>query len=75
MIRMPDGTRWASVAEAAREQRVRPGTIRVWEHRGLVRSHRDDAGLLWVCLDDVADAELAWRTRLARKARRAHEGR
>lgn len=67
---MPDGTRWAGVDEAAREQRVRPGTIRVWVHRGVVRSHRDDKRVLWVCLDDVADAELAWRTRLAKKATR-----
>lgn len=74
MIRMPDGTRWAAVDEAAREQRVRPGTIRVWVHRGVVRSETID-GASFVCVDDVADAELAWRARLERKARRAADGR
>lgn len=73
MIRAQDGTRWASVAEAAREQRVRPGTIRVWVHRGVVRSENID-GAAFVCVDDVADAELAWRRRLQAKQRRARGG-
>lgn len=62
---MPDGTRWATVADAAQSQRVRPGTIRVWVHRELVRSHRI-LGRTYVCLDDVADAEVAWRRRAMR---------
>lgn len=66
MIRMPDGTRWATISDAAANQRVRPGTIRVWAHRGLVRSHRL-LGRTYVCLDDVADAEVQWRRRHARK--------
>lgn len=65
MIRMPDGTRWATIAEAAREQRVRPGTISVWMHREIVRS-RTLAGSTFVCVDDVADAELSWRRRLVK---------
>ena len=56
---------WATVDEAARITRVRPGTIRVWVTRGKVQvmvhgAHR------WVSLADVRRAERAWRERIAR---------
>lgn len=63
MIRMPDGTRWATVAEAAREQRVNAATVHKWAARGKVRKH-SILGRVYVCVDDVADAELAWRQRV-----------
>lgn len=61
-MRAPDGSRWLSVGDAAREQRVRESTIRVWVHRGKVRAHTV-LGKVYVCTDDVADAELEWRGR------------
>lgn len=63
MITDPDGRRWGSYREAASLHRVAAGTVRVWRHRGKVRAthigHR-----VWVNLDDVADAEQAWRQRV-----------
>lgn len=63
-----NGDTWATVSEAARTVLVHPATIYVWVHRKRVRTHR--AGVLWVNLDDVRDAELAWRRRVV--ARRQH---
>lgn len=64
MMSMPDGTRWATVTEAARMHRVRADTIYKWVRRQDVRSH-PLRGRLYVCLDDVSDAELRWRRRVA----------
>jgi predicted site-specific integrase-resolvase len=63
-VRDPDGSRWLSVADAAREQRVNIDTVRKWARRGKVRTHTI-LGRVYVCVDDVADAELAWRARHA----------
>ena len=56
---------WATVEDAARITRVRPGTIRVWVTRGKVAvltrgAHR------WVSLADVRRAERDWRDRITR---------
>jgi excisionase family DNA binding protein len=63
IVTMPDGSRWATVPEAARSVRVREQTIRVWVSRNRVRSHRVGR-TTWVNVDDVADRELAWRRRV-----------
>lgn len=55
------------MAEAARELRVNPDTIYKWARRKQVRSHKL-LGRMWVCIDDVADAELTWRQRSALNA-------
>lgn len=61
-----DGTEWLTVTEAARRYRVRPSAIRNWATRGKVQSHRIGRHA-YVRTIDVAQAEHAWRTRVARK--------
>lgn len=63
---MPDGSRWATIAEAARAHRVRENTIRVWVTRGRVRAHTM-LRRTYVCVDDLADAEREWTRRRAAK--------
>lgn len=58
----PEGSAWASIAEAASIVHVHAGTIRQWIHRSRVRVIRV-SGAVWVHVDDVRDAELAWRKR------------
>jgi len=66
MITLPDGTRWATVAEAAQRVHVREATIRVWVTRRKVKVHHIEKKP-YVSLDDVEDAEHEWRQR-AQKA-------
>lgn len=61
-MRTPDGTTWLPIAESALRHRVRTGTVRQWVYLNHVRSWKLD-NRLWVCDDDVADRELAWRKR------------
>ncbi|MCL2089863.1 MAG: hypothetical protein FWH11_01335 [Micrococcales bacterium] len=51
---------WATVADAARDTRVRQGTIRVWIHRGIVE-RRTIGGRTHVHLADVRRAERTMR--------------
>jgi len=57
------GEQWGTVDEAARDARVRPGTIRVWITRGTIRAHRIGAHR-FVSMVDVRHAEAEWRKRL-----------
>jgi len=59
---MLDGSTWLTIGEAARRARVRVETIRQWVNRGRVSSVKL-SGRVWVCWDEVADCELAWRKR------------
>lgn len=61
VVRLDDGSRWATVAVVARLLRVREDLVRTkWHHRGRVRGQVLD-GRLWVCLDEAEDCELALR--------------
>lgn len=68
IVTMPDGTRWVTIAEAARTVRVREDLIRQWVSRGFVRSHRVRKKV-WVNLDDVQDRELRLRKEGSRPGR------
>ena len=57
------GEQWERVDDAARIVYVRPGTIRVWAKRGIVRSLVSGAHR-YVCMTDVRHAEKAWRDRV-----------
>lgn len=59
-----DGVTWATVPAAAHVVRVNIDTIHKWRRRGKVRG-LVLKGRLWVCLDDVQDAERDWRRRVA----------
>lgn len=65
-MRAPDGTTWLPVADSADRHGVRVRTVYEWCRRTVrrepkVRSHKF-SGRIWVCDDDVADAELRART-------------
>lgn len=56
-------TEWLPIHEAARQARVRVETIRVWAHRGKVRTEGRGARRL-VHMGDLLAAEHAWRKRV-----------
>ncbi|GMA33518.1 hypothetical protein GCM10025875_36210 [Litorihabitans aurantiacus] len=68
-----DRDKWLPIADAARQFRILPDTIRTWARRGVVRSHRH-RGRVAVHTDDVAAAEHEWRTRGKITGRRGRLG-
>lgn len=65
---------YLTIAEAAREFRVLPDTLRTWARRNVVRSHTI-LRRVYVHSGDVADAERDWRQRGPKTGRRARQRR
>lgn len=64
----PDGREWLTVHQAAARWHILPDTLRKWERRGKIRSHRTPDGL-WLNATDIAHAERATRGKYARQRR------